>query len=123
MRLRSTADARGAVHDILSAYALEAAIQWGESGHGAEKHTLQQFRFRFDMAMALNMRTVFEDLERYGLYSLYMLVVGSPTSGAEALVAVEFGTHRDRALWKRMLVVTYLGWGFMSAMDKCMGLL
>ena len=72
--------------------------------------------------MALVMRTVFSDLmDAENLIDLYMFCDGSPSSGYEVFMAVEW--RIGLVQWRRQLLITFLGYGSMGLTDKLFSLL
>jgi hypothetical protein len=89
----------------------------------ASRNFLRKARVRFDITMCLVMRAVWDWIEAYELDPMIFLFIdGSPTSGYEALICAElYGGSAMK--WNRLLVITFLAFGWMSLTAKAFGML
>ena len=84
---------------------------------------LRHAGIRFDLVLALTMRSVFQWIFRYEGFPIFATFCdGSPSSGYEAFVAVEHcvGTVR---WWNRLLPLNFLARGFQSLTAKVFSIL
>ena len=80
-------------------------------------------RSRFDMAITLAMRTIFQWMFLHCPGAcFYLFVDGSPASGFEALTAAEHHAGLTHS-WDRLLTITFLGFGFMGVLARAHSLL